>query len=270
MFLCPVCGKPLDDGEKTRACPSGHCFDRSAQGGYVNLLRTNRRGSADPGDSPGMCRARTRFLENGYYEALRDAVSDTAAQFPARYILDAGCGEGYYTAAIARALRESGSSAKILGVDLSKAALRHAGKRCPDAEFAVASLFELPLPDRSADVITHLFAQMCAPEFRRVLVDGGALLTVKPGAEHLWGLKEALYDEPYPNDEEETVYDGFHWMGRVAVDDEITIRSREDLQALYQMTPYAWRTPKEAAGRLLARDTLTTKISFLIDLYLAV
>ena len=103
-----------------------------------------------------------------------------------------------------------------------------------------------------------------------MLVDGGALLTVKPGAEHLWGLKEALYDEPYPNDEEETVYDGFHWMGRVAVDDEITIRSREDLQALYQMTPYAWRTPKEAAGRLLARDTLTTKISFLIDLYLAV
>jgi len=40
MFLCPVCRKPLDDGAKTRACPSGHCFDRSAQGGYVNLLRT--------------------------------------------------------------------------------------------------------------------------------------------------------------------------------------------------------------------------------------
>jgi len=44
-WVCPVCRKPLDDGAKTRACPSGHCFDRSAQGGYVNLLRTNRRRS---------------------------------------------------------------------------------------------------------------------------------------------------------------------------------------------------------------------------------
>lgn len=270
MFLCPVCGKPLDDGKKTRRCPDGHCYDRSAQGGYVNLLRTNRRGSAEPGDSAEMCRARTRFLEQGYYEVLRDAISNLVTQFPARWILDAGCGEGYYTAAAAQALREAGSEARILGVDLSKAALRHAGKACPAGEFAVASLFELPLPDASVDVVMHLFAPMCEQEFRRVLSDGGALLTVKPGARHLWELKEVLYEEPYPNDEEEAEYDGFHWMGRVAVDDEVAIRSQEDLQALFQMTPYAWRTPREAAERLAKLDALTVRVEFLIDMYLAV
>ena len=270
MFLCPVCRKPLDDGAKTRACPSGHCFDRSAQGGYVNLLRTNRRGSADPGDSSEMCRARTRFLESGYYEVLRDTLCDTVSQFPSRYILDAGCGEGYYTTAVMKALRDIASPAKLLGVDLSKTALRHAGKQCPDGEFAVASLFDLPLPDHSIDVILHLFAPMCEQEFRRVLIGGGTLVTVKPGADHLWGLKEILYDKPYPNDEDEAEYEDFHWMGRIFAEDEITLRCNEDIRALYQMTPYAWKTAREAAGRLPSMETLETKISFLIDLYLAV
>lgn len=270
MFLCPVCGGPLDDGAATRRCPKGHCYDRSARGGYVNLLRTNRRGSAAPGDSPEMCRARTHFLEKGYYAALRDTVSDLIVQFPARFILDAGCGEGYYTAAAARALKAAGSGARLLGVDLSKAALRHAGRACPDGEFAVASLFELPLPDHSVDVVLHLFAPMCETEFRRVLTGGGTLITVRPGAEHLWELKERLYDVPYPNDEEQAAYDGFQWMGRATVSDEVTIGSQEDLHALYQMTPYAWRTPKEAARRLLELPSLTVRLSFLTDLYLAV
>lgn len=270
MFLCPVCGKPLDNDPKSRRCPAGHCFDRSAQGGYVNLLRTNRRGSAEPGDNPEMCRARTRFLEQGYYSSLRDAVSQLARQFPARYILDAGCGEGYYTADVAAALREGGSNAQILGADLSKAALRHAGKACPEGEFAVASLFELPLPNHSVDLVLHLFAPMCEKEFRRVLVKDGILLTAHPGARHLWEMKKILYEHPYPNKETAAKYRGFRWMGRSVVDDEITIRSQEDLQALFQMTPYAWRTAKDASKRLLDLNTLTVRTEFLIDIYRAI
>jgi len=169
-----------------------------------------------------------------------------------------------------KALRDIASPAKLLGVDLSKTALRHAGKQCPDGEFAVASLFDLPLPDHSIDVILHLFAPMCEQEFRRVLTGGGTLVTVKPGADHLWGLKEILYDKPYPNDEEEAEYEDFHWMGRIFAEDEITLSCNEDIRALYQMTPYAWKTAREAVGRLLSMETLETKISFLIDLYLAV
>ena len=100
MFLCPVCHTPLDSGLKTRRCINGHCFDRAAQGGYVNLLPSNRRGSSLPGDSPAMCRARTLFLEKGYYGVLRDTLCDIVTQFPAAALLDAGCGEGYYTAAL--------------------------------------------------------------------------------------------------------------------------------------------------------------------------
>ncbi len=47
-------------------------------------------------------------------------------------------------------------------------------------------------------------------------------------------------------------------------------KTAEDIRALYQMTPYAWKTAREAAGRLLSMETLETKISFLIDLYLAI
>lgn len=270
MFLCPVCGEPLSDDAKTRTCPNGHCFDRSAQGGYVNLLKTNRRGSVTPGDNADMCRARTAFLEKGYYGVLRDTLVDLVPQFGAKILLDAGCGEGYYTAAMARALRESDPEAKILGVDISKAALRHAAKHCPEGEFAVASLFELPVPDHSVDMVTHLFAPMCEKEFRRVLTDGGVLITVRPGAEHLWGLKEVLYEEPYQNDEEETELEGFQFMSRIFAESEIHVRSNADIRALYQMTPYAWRTKQEAAEKLQDMELLTTKIAFLIDMYMAI
>ena len=41
-------------------------------------------------------------------------------------VLDAGCGEGYYTAELARTLREAGFRPGVSGIDISKAALQEA------------------------------------------------------------------------------------------------------------------------------------------------
>lgn len=263
LLTCPNCGKPLDRGAPTRRCANGHCFDRTARGGYVHLLRQARRGSADPGDSSAMCQARTRFLEGNWYAPLRDRVAAEAAALAPHDVLDAGCGEGWYT----RALCEALPGARVCGVDLSKYALRHAGRTCPAAEFAVASIFELPLADRSVDLVTHLFAPMADREFARVLRPGGHLMTVTPGARHLWGLKAALYEKPYENPTEVRALDGFDFVREITVEDTITLTDPRDIEALYQMTPYAWKTGKEAAARLLALPRLETEISFQIHLY---
>ena len=37
LFICPVCGKPLEQQEKSYCCSNRHNFDR-AKSGYVNLL----------------------------------------------------------------------------------------------------------------------------------------------------------------------------------------------------------------------------------------
>ena len=40
-----------------------------------------------------------------------------------------------------------------------------------------------------------------------------------------------------------------------------------DIHALFQMTPYYWKTPKAGAARLAALDTLTARISFRIHIF---
>ena len=263
LLCCPVCGNPLTFDDKNARCPKGHCFDRAARGGYIHLLRQRRRGSAAPGDSALMCQARTRFLSGGWYAPLRAQVAAlTAAHAPAA-ILDAGCGEGWYT----RAVLDAVPGVRLAGVDLSRYALRHAGRTCPEADFAIASLFDLPLAAGSADLVLHLFAPMCAPEFARVLRRGGALLTVTPGARHLWGMKEVLYEQPYENPTAVRDLPGFSFVREVRVADTITLTDPADIAALYHMTPYAWKTPRQAAERLLHLDSLTTETSFQIHLY---
>ena len=88
-----------------------------------------------------------------------------------------------------------------------------------------------------------------------------------PGPDHLWELKQVLYDRPYPNEEKETPYEGFAYRSIVPVEAAITLPCQADIHALFQMTPYYWKTPKAGAERLAALDALTTRISFRIHIF---
>ena len=49
--------------------------------------------------------------------------------------------------------------------------------------------------------------------------------------------------------------------------DTITLESQTDIHALFQMTPYYWKTPRAGAERLAALETLTTRISFRVHIF---
>lgn len=268
LFRCPVCGVPLTRAKSAYVCPSGHSYD-VAREGYVYLLPVNRRHSAAPGDDRGMARARREFLAKEYYRPLLDALRklsvDAAGDTPA--VLDAGCGEGYYTSGVYRALLDAGKTPKMAGIDISKFILRSAAKREEHVEFAVASSYRLPVGDASVDLLIDCFSPLALDEFRRVLKKGGTFLYVVPAAEHLWELKQVLYEAPYPNEEKETPYEGFSYVSIVPVDGVIHLTSREDLQNLFQMTPYYWKTPRAGAERLACLSSLTTRISFRIHVF---
>ena len=51
------------------------------------------------------------------------------------------------------------------------------------------------------------------------------------------------------------------------VEDTITLPCQADIHALFQMTPYYWKTPKAGAERLAALESLTTRISFRIHIF---
>lgn len=268
LFVCPVCAEALQREERRYICPAGHSFDRAKEG-YCNLLPVNRKHSKEPGDDKGMAAARERFLSKGYYEPLRRELCRLAVDRTgdAPTVLDAGCGEGYYTSGIYRALRESGKTPRMAGTDISKFILRRAAKREKDVEFAVASSYHLPMAARSADLILNCFSPMAAEEFHRVLKEGGGLLYVVPSEKHLWELKEILYDHPYINEVKQVPYEGFDEVEVRHVEEVIHLPCGEDILALFQMTPYFWNTPREGVRRLEQQETLTCRISFDIHVF---
>ena len=266
LFTCPVCGEALMFDEGAYRCVSGHCFDRAKEG-YVNLLPANRQHASAPGDDKDMVKARTAFLDSGRYTPLKEALCALAAKYAGERtaLLDAGCGEGYYTEGLSRVIAEKGG--RTGGADLSKAAVKKAAKRCREAEIAVASVYHLPLAERSVDMVTDCFSPLAKEEYRRVLKDGGRFLYVVPGARHLWEMKEVLYEQPYENEVREEAYEGFRLQETVPLSFGIHLEKTEEIMALFRMTPYAWKTPKEGVERLAEQKELGLTAEFRILVY---
>ena len=270
-FVCPVCGGRLTDAGGAVRCPAGHSFDRAKEG-YVNLLLVSRMHSKIPGDSREMVAARNRFLNGGGYAPFAAELARLCAELARKkggvlHILDAGCGEGYYDGAICAELERQGLPFRLAGFDISKAAVRLAAKRkLPNAAFAVASSFAAPVESGWADVVLNIFSPFAGEEFRRCLAPGGRLIYAVPTAEHLMGLKDVLYDEPYENPCQQVDYPGFSPAGETRAEDRITVEGQA-IGDLFAMTPYYWKTPAEGSARLARLERLETLIGFRFLLY---
>ena len=264
IWTCPVCGQPLDVGQNPARCPAGHCYDR-ARSGYWNLLPPSGRRSKQPGDNREMIAARRQFLDSGRYLPLARMTAETALEglaSPAA-ILDAGCGEGYYIQVLTGLAQEQGLELQIAGADISKAAVDKAARRLPQGQWAVASLYNLPVLPGRFDVVLNLFAPHSPSQFARVLEPGGRLILALPGPRHLWELKEFLYESPYPNPQETPELPGFTPLEcrRLTYAMEL---GNQALNLLFQMTPYYYKTPPEAKARLAQCPGLTATADFLV------
>lgn len=267
-LTCPVCGGALHREERSLRCGAGHCYDIARQG-YVNLLRTNRSKDKRHGDDKRMVAARTAFLDAGYYAPLRDAIAAAATEYTTgdAGVLDAGCGEGYYTAHVLHTLQAQGKSPSVCGVDISRDALICAHRRAPELTLAVASIAHLPVADASCDLVLNVFAPHDAAEFARVLRPQGVLLRVIPLERHLWGLKRAVYDRPYENTVPDPALPGFALAEQRTLRGTITLRTNADIEALFCMTPYYYKSGARDQAKLHALDTLTTETEFALLIY---
>lgn len=268
-YICPKCGEELEKNGGSLVCPSRHTYD-IARSGYVNLLLPQQMNAKLPGDNKLMVAARKNFLGKGYYGILADKFCEVLKRYTPENgtVLDAGCGEGYYTVNAAKAL----PGAFISGTDISKTAADAAAKRAKSENadnilFSVSSVFHMPVKSGSCDVVTSLFAPYCGEEFLRVLKPEGVFIMVIPSERHLWELKEAVYDEPYLNEVKNYALDGFTLKENIKVNGEIRLDSKEDIQNLFSMTPYYYKTGEEGHKRLEALEKLTTEIGFEILVY---
>lgn len=268
FFICPVCKEKLYAQNKSLVCSNNHTFD-IAKSGYVNLLLSKQAGKNVHGDNKLMVRARRDFLSKGYYSRLLTGLSETVKRYfkNSCTILDAGCGEGYYTNGVYEFLAAENSDVNIYGVDISKIALEYAAKKCKDVKYAVGSIFNIPAANESCDILMTLFAPFCREEFERVLKKDGILIMVIPSERHLWGLKLAVYDTPYLNDVKDYVIKGFKLLEREKITYEMIIDNNQDIQNLFSMTPYYYKTGKKEQERLANLENLKTEAEFEILTY---
>lgn len=230
-----------------------------AKEGYVNLLLGSKSGDKR-GDDKYSARSRRDFLSKDYYAPLKDTLLELFADQTGT-LIDICCGEGYYTSALATL-----PSLDVYGFDLSREMVRLAAKR-GGATCFVANMAAIPVADASFDYATHLFAPFMEEEFCRILKPGGKLYTVIPGKRHLFGLKQALYDTPYENDEQLPSTRKLQLSGSIKVTAEIVLNSREDIEAVFRMTPYYFHTSQTDRNKLDALTSLHTPIEFIIAQY---
>ena len=268
-LLCPICKSRVEiiyenSGRLQCKGPKTHSYD-FASGGYVNLGAPVQSGG---GDSKQAVRARSDFLNTGLYEPIADALRALLAKYlsPDALVIDAGCGEGYYSERIAA------DGYSLVGFDLSKFACSAAAKSAKAkgikaSLFVTGSVFELPLSDGCADLVVNIFAPCAEEEYSRILSQKGHLIVVGAGENHLMGLKEALYESTYANSARADMPKNMTLVEKTVSSFEIEVNGQEDIASLFLMTPYYWRTKESDKEKLLTIDTLNTKIEFEISVY---
>ena len=160
----------------------------------------------------------------------------------------------------------------MLGVDISKFAVDYASKRLSPSGndnffFAVGSVFELPVSDGAAGVITNVFAPCAEKEFSRALKSDGVLIVAHAGENHLMGLKKVIYDEAHANTERADLPVSMPKLDERRVRFEIEISGNQSIMNLFAMTPYYWRTSQEDAKKLEMTETLKTEVDVIISVY---
>lgn len=261
MLRCPVCKETIEKtNDKSYRCQHGHCFD-IAKKGYVNFLLCTQMRSKLPGDNKQMVEAREKFLQKNYYIDFLNCLKDIINDYSPNVILDAGCGEGYYTNGVYAPNRT------IVGVDISKSALQKAAPKNRDITFIAASLFELPLQDQQVDLLFSLFAPYAGEEFHRVLKEDGIMILGIPGEDHLLELKSVIYDTPYKNQIKDYELEHFRFISSKKIHTKIKLKNQEDIQNLFQMTPYYYRTKKEDMAKIHSLNEFEVTISFELLIY---
>ena len=261
-LLCPICAGTLQLDNKTCRCGNGHCFDVARQG-YVHLLPVQQKHSLSPGDTREQVASRREFLSAGFYAPIADALCAAALSLGAQGpIVDVGCGEGYYSARLAQAMQ-----AELVGLDISKEAVRRAAGTYKNATWLCASAARLPLPDHSAGCITSLFALTMPEEYRRVLRKDGLYFQILAAEDHLMGLKSIIYPELF-HKEKQTVPEipGFCLVKSESIRFSFTVEG-EQVQNLFSMTPHVYRISKEGALRLENTRVLTDTASCVLNVY---
>jgi 23S rRNA (guanine745-N1)-methyltransferase len=216
-----------------------------------------------------MISARRNFLNTGAYYPMAKRVSELVGELAPKSasVIDMGCGEGYYTDLIEKTLKARDGESFVSALDISKDDVRFAAKRNKSVSFIVASSYKIPSEDESFDLAVNIFSPLAIEELGRILKRGGKYIMVIPDKAHLFGLKKILYKNPYENEPQPTELSGFRLISEERISFPLLLDSKEKIAGLFNMTPYAYRTPPESKARLAEKSSVECRAEFIILCY---
>lgn len=269
FLICPICGKKLELQGRSLLCAGDekgkrHCFDLSSSG-YCDLSYRNG-GGGDPKDA---VTDRTAFLDKGYYSPLSHKINELCRTYldDEFLLIDAGCGEGYYSEKVASDF----ASSFVFGADLSKHAVHRASVRRnmragKNSFYSVSSIFRLPVCDGAADCVLSMFAPISEEEIVRVLKPGGILIIGAAASEHLLELKSSIYESVTLNEARADLPKAMHLLDKQNVNFFMELDCRDDIQRLFGMTPYRFRTSQSSMQLLDELESLRVQAD--VDFYI--
>ena len=273
-ITCPLCQQALSKTDKVWRCELNHCFDIAKQG-YTNLLPVQNKKSLSPGDDNDMVVARNRFLNAGYYQILSDQINQQIIEFLQQQqqtscnIIDAGCGEGYYTTRLAETLNVQGIENHTIGTDISKHAVLAAAKRTKTVDWFVANSNHIPVADHGADILLSLFAPLISAEFHRCLKHSGLLVIATTGQQHLIELREIIYDEVRDTifDPAPSLGEHFSHLNTHTIEHRIALPDNNTIKDLLSMTPHFWRVSPQRKQALDGVEQLTVTVDIQLHFF---
>lgn len=269
-LACPLDGNNLKRQDSIWYCADGHTFDIARQG-YSNLLLVQNMRSRSPGDSKTMVSARTRFLQQGFYSPIAKAVStllgDRNEHFPEISCLDSGCGDGYYLNQII-AQNAKHQNLSLIGLDISKWAVKAAAVNNKNTTWIVATNANLPIQSQSLDYVLCVFGFPVYKEYLRVLKTSGQLIRVNTGPNHLRQLRSIIYSNVHDKSKKVRVYPaGFIENSRQNLTYLIKLDTKQQISDLLEMTPHLYRANKEGLAKAAELNALEVTIDVNLEVF---
>lgn len=234
---CPLCHTGFTAMNGSLLCENGHCFD-IAKKGYVNFTPNQKHTKYDK----ELFAMRRYVFSRGFYDHIIDEVTKQILVLPhGSVIIDAGCGEGFYSDRI-----KDKTHSDIIAFDISKEAVQAAAQNFSGASLFVADIANIPVKRGAAACVLNVFTPANYSEFARVLKNGSIIIKVVPGKNHFKQLRCIVKPEQTSSYDNSDVLslarDNFNIKNNIMVSKTFEVR-REDWRPLWGMSPIAFDIP---------------------------
>jgi len=236
ISACPICGERLNIEASSLRCPKNHTFNISKKG-ELFLLNTSHFKPSTIYDKE-LFQHRRDFIQGNFYENMHLVIVENMKKLDSTQltILDLGCGEGMHDQLISQGLDVPHI---LIGIDNSKDAIILATDFISaNLLFAVADVTNLPIKDKSIDVVINILSPFNEKEVSRVLKEDGIFIKVSPKEQYLMELRSAFEIPTYTKEEEvsQNILAKFSLVTKAEINQKYSL-TNEQLNHLLKMSP---------------------------------